>query len=336
MNARARPLAATLLLLAAPVMSVSAAAERPLDLDQPSVVAFIERMEAEHDISPDEIRAVLGSAAVQPKIIEAMTRPAEKVKPWHEYRQIFITDKRIDAGAAFWDEHAETLARVHRETGVPPEIIVGIIGVETFYGRITGGYRVVDALATLAFEYPPRAKFFTSELEQFLLLTREQEIDPLLATGSYAGAMGGPQFISSSYRAYAVDGDGDGKVDLWDSWEDIISSVANYFTAHGWLRDGLVVSAARPPVPAGAKSARLKLDRTVGGLREAGLSFDGGEAADPAMVFELEGAAGPEFWVGFKNFYVITRYNRSNMYAMAVYELGRAVEERRAEASGEA
>jgi membrane-bound lytic murein transglycosylase B len=334
-NARARALAATLL-LATPVVSLSATAERPLDLDQPNVVAFIERMEAEHDISAAETRAVLGSAAVQPKIIEAMTRPAEKVKPWHEYRQIFITDKRIDAGVAFWTEHAETLDRVYRETGVPPQIIVGIIGVETFYGRITGGYRVVDALATLAFEYPPRSKFFTSELEQFLLLTREQEIDPLLATGSYAGAMGGPQFISSSYRAYAVDGSGDGKVDLWDSWEDIISSVANYFTAHGWQRDGTVVTAAQSPVPADARSAGLKLDRTVGGLREAGVTFGGGDSGDPAMLFELEGAAGPEFWVGFKNFYVITRYNRSNMYAMAVHQLGQAIEDRRAGASGDA
>ncbi len=304
MNARAWAFPAALLLSLNLLVTPSAAAERPLDLDLPAVAEFVARMEQEHGIPASETRAVLGSAAVQPKIIEAMRRPAEKVKPWHEYRQIFITDKRIDAGIAFWREQAETLDQVYEATGVPPEIVVGILGVETFYGRITGGYRVVDALATLAFEYPPRSKFFTSELEQFLLLTREQEIDPLVATGSYAGAMGGPQFISSSYRAYAVDGSGDGRVDLWDSWPDIISSVANYFAAHGWLRD-------------------------------AGLEFGPGAAAEPAMLFELAGADGPEFWVGFKNFYVITRYNRSNMYAMAVYELGQAISNRRAEASGD-
>ena len=325
---------AALLLLSSLIAPSPAAAERALDLSQPQIVEFVSKMETKHGIPPDETRAVLGSAAIQPKILEAMRRPAEKVKPWHEYRQIFITDKRIDAGVAFWAEQAETLDRVYAETGVPPEIVVGIIGVETYYGRITGSYRVVDALATLAFEYPPRSAFFTSELEQFMLLTREQDIDPLLATGSYAGAMGGPQFISSSYRAYAVDGSGDGKVDLWDSWEDIISSVANYFTEHGWRRDGPVVTAAQPPVPAGSLSARLKLDRTVGDLRAAGLQFGQADADEEAMLFELEGAQGPEYWIGFKNFYVITRYNRSHLYAMAVPDLGQAIGDRRGETAG--
>jgi membrane-bound lytic murein transglycosylase B len=322
----------TLLLLTGLVAATPAVAERALDLDQPVVVEFVERMRVEHGVPAAETLAILGSAAVQPKILEAMRRPAEKVMPWHEYRQIFLTDKRIDAGVAFWDEQRETLERVQEETGVPPSVIVGILGVETFYGRITGGYRVVDALATLAFEYPPRAKFFASELEQFLLLMREQEIEPLTATGSYAGAMGSPQFISSSYRAYAVDGSGDGRIDLWNSWPDVISSVANYFTAHGWKAGGAVVAAAAAPVPAGSLSDGLRLDRTVAGLRDVGVAVDGAAGDDPAMLFELEGAAGPEYWVGFNNFYVITRYNRSNMYAMAVYQLGQAVSERRAEA----
>jgi membrane-bound lytic murein transglycosylase B len=330
-NARASVFPA-ILLLTGLVAASPAAAERALDLTRPAVVEFIDRMESEHGVPAAETRAILGSAAVQPKIIEAMQRPAEKVKPWHEYRQIFLTDKRIEAGVAFWDEQAATLERVAAETGVPPYAIVGILGVETFYGRITGRYKVVDALATLAFEYPPRSKFFTSELEQFLLLTREQKIDPLLATGSYAGAMGGPQFISSSYRAYAVDGSGDGRVDLWESWADIISSVANYFTAHGWERGGPVVTPAASPVPAGSLSEGLKLDRTVAGLRDAGVAVEGGPADARTMLFELEGEGGPEYWVGFNNFYVITRYNRSNMYAMAVYQLGQAVSERRAEA----
>jgi membrane-bound lytic murein transglycosylase B len=328
-NARADVFPA-LLLLTGLVAATPAVAERALDLDQPVVVEFVERMRIEHGVPAAETLAILGSAAVQPKILEAMRRPAEKVMPWHEYRQIFLTDKRIDAGVAFWDEQRETLERVQEETGVPPSVIVGILGVETFYGRITGGYRVVDALATLAFEYPPRAKFFASELEQFLLLMREQDIEPLTATGSYAGAMGSPQFISSSYRAYAVDGSGDGRIDLWNSWPDVISSVANYFTAHGWEAGGAVVAAAAAPVPAGSLSDGLRLDRTVAGLRDAGISVDGAAGDAPAMLFELEGAAGPEYWVGFNNFYVITRYNRSNMYAMAVYQLGQAVSERRA------
>lgn len=332
MNARASAFPAILLILG--FVAAPAAAERALDLSQPAVVDFVGRMQAEHGVAPDETRAILGSAAVQPKILEAMRRPAEKVKPWHEYRQIFLTEKRIDAGVAFWDEQSERLEAVYEQTGVPPQVVVAILGVETFYGRITGGYRVVDALATLAFEYPPRSRFFTSELEQFLLLTREQGIDPLTATGSYAGAMGGPQFISSSYRAYAVDGSGDGRVDLWDSWPDIISSVANYFAAHGWQRDGPVVEPTPAPVPAERLSEGLKLDRTVAGLRRAGLTVTGGEPDAPVMLFELEGVGGPEYWIGFNNFYVITRYNRSRLYALAVHELAQVLRGARLEALG--
>lgn len=331
---RARETPALLFALVSLALAAPASAQQALNLDEPDVAAFIERMSTEHGIPAAETRAILAGAAIQPKILEAMQRPAEKVKPWHEYRQIFITDKRIDAGVAFWDEHEAELERVYEQTGVPPQAIAGIIGVETFYGRITGTYRVVDSLATLAFAYPPRSRFFTSELEAFLLLTREQEIDPLVATGSYAGAMGGPQFISSSYRAYAVDGDGDGRVDLWDSWPDIIASVANYFEEHGWQRDGRVVTAAQAPVPAAALSAGLKLDRTVAGLRDAGVEFGDGEPGDPAMLFQLEAESGPEYWVGFKNFYVITRYNRSNMYAMAVLQLGQSISDRRAGTPG--
>lgn len=304
---------------------VSTTAHAGIDTDREDVAGFIDLMESRHGLPAEDTRRILATAEVQERILEAMRRPAEKVKPWHEYRQIFLTDKRIEAGVDFWEANARILARIQEDTGVPPEIIVGILGVETFYGRITGRYKVVDALATLAFEYPPRAKFFTSELEQFLLLTREQKIDPLLATGSYAGAMGGPQFISSSYRAYAVDGSGDGRVDLWESWPDIISSVANYFTAHGWERGGPVVTPAGAPVPAGSLSEGLKLDRTVAGLRDAGVAVEGGPADARTMLFELEGEGGPEYWVGFNNFYVITRYNRSPLYAMAVFELSEAI-----------
>ncbi len=323
MNIFIRPagiLVAVLVALLAPGFS------HALDTSRPEVRVFVERMVSEHGFSEEESLKILGQAEIQPRIIEAMDRPAEKVKPWYEYRKIFITEKRIAAGVEFWGTHRELLERISEETGVPPQIIVGILGVETFYGRITGSYRVLDALATIAFEYPPRSKFFTRELEQFLLLSREQGIDPLNATGSYAGAMGGPQFISSSYRAYAADGDGDGRIDLWQSWPDVFASVANYFKAHKWQTAGRVVTRANGDVPQTALSKGLRLDQTPSGLSAAGVEFDcDGNTGDKAMLFELEQENGPEYWVGFQNFYVITRYNRSNMYAMAVHQLGREI-----------
>jgi membrane-bound lytic murein transglycosylase B len=296
-----------------------------LDMARSDVNSFVSRMESAHGIPAEETRRILSRAEIQPPILEAMERPAEKVKPWHEYRQIFLTDQRISEGVAFWNNHREKLEGISAETGVPAEIIVGILGVETLYGRVTGRYRVIDALSTLAFEYPPRSAFFTSELEQFLLLSREQGIDPLTATGSYAGAMGGPQFISSSYRAYAVDASGDGRIDLWEDWTDIMGSVANYFTAHGWQSGERIVARIPGDIPNSELSDGLSLDRPASRLVDYGVPPDGG---DKVMVFALESEDGPEYWVGFKNFYVITRYNRSNMYAMAVYELGHAVRTR--------
>jgi len=305
-------------------------ADKKLDLTIPAVVAFVDRMEAEHHMAPDKTLGILAEARVQPKIIEIMSRPAEKVMPWYEYREIFLTDKRINAGLEFWSEHQETLAQVSDKTGVPEEIITGIIGVETFYGRITGNYRVIDSLATLAFEYPPRGKFFTSEFEQFLLLVTEHDIDPLVVTGSYAGAMGSPQFISSSYRAYAVDGSGDQRVDLWSEWADVIASVANYFMVHGWKSEDPVMSSVDGAVPSGAISKGTKLDRKIGSLLEQGVEFDSLDSRHAkAMLFALEYQDGPGYWVGYNNFYVITRYNHSVMYATAVYQLGTAIRQRR-------
>lgn len=295
-----------------------------LDLSRDDVSEFVARMETSHGIPAAETRRLLGEAQIQPRILEAMRRPAEKVKPWHEYRQIFITEKRIQAGKDFWSEHESDLDRIAAETGVPVEIIVGILGVETFYGRITGNYRVIDSLATLAFEYPPRSRFFTSELEQFLLLAREQDLDVLEAMGSYAGAMGGPQFISSSYRAYAVDASGDGQVNLWTDWTDIIGSVANYFAEHGWRPGGLIADRIDGSPPEAALSKGLALDKKAAEIRQLGLQPDV-EDDEKVMVFSLEAATGPEYWIGYRNFYVITRYNRSSMYAMAVRDLGREV-----------
>ncbi|MGI9263674.1 MAG: lytic murein transglycosylase B [Gammaproteobacteria bacterium] len=322
---------AVLTLLAAGLLSAPHAhANDPLDLTSPALTEFIERMESKHGVPRDRTVSILKEARIQPRIIEIMSKPAEKVMPWYEYREIFITDKRIDAGIEFWSEHEDTLNRISSKTGVPVEIIVGIIGVETFFGRITGNYRVIDSLATLAFEYPPRSKFFSSELEQFLLLTDEHRIDPLTVTGSYAGAMGGPQFISSSYRAYAVDGSGDERVDLWSDWADIIASVANYFMVHGWIKNGPVLSEVNGPVPADALSKGTRFDREVGVLLDKGVDFKPvDEKSAGAMLFALEYKDGPGYWVGYKNFYVITRYNHSVMYASAVYELATGIRQRR-------
>ena len=309
-----------------PAMPLAAANNLPAGDEQ--VRKFADRMASQHGFAAEEVRAVLADAEVKQNILDAISRPAEKTKPWHEYRKIFLTDERIDLGVDFWAEHKAAIDQASARFGVDPAMLVAIVGVETFYGRRTGSFRVLDALATLGFRYPPRSEFFQRELEEFFLLTREQALDPREPKGSYAGAMGAPQFISSSYRAYAVDGDGDGRVDLWNSWPDVISSVANYFSVHGWETDGPVTTRAteRGTVEPGSG---LKLDNTVAGLEKAGVRFDpavGGEA--PATLIELEAADGLEYWVAYKNFYVITRYNRSRLYAMAAHDLARAISER--------
>lgn len=319
--------------LVAGLVLPSAGASVPLDPDRDDVRAFIATAQQEHGLDPDTVRAILELARIQPPIIEAISRPAERVRPWHEYRGIFMTEARIAAGVEFWEAHREQLERIAAETGVPPEMIVGIIGVETFYGRIIGRYRVLDALATLAFEYPPRSAFFSRELAQFLLLVGEQDLEIETPVGSYAGAMGLPQFIPSSYRAYAVDGDGDGRIDLWNSTDDILASVAGYFRAHGWRRDEPVVvpAAADGRDPADLADQGLKPATTVGALRAAGVTLPAPAPADPAAaagLFVLEHEEGPRYWAGFHNFYVITRYNRSLMYALAVHQLGEAIRAR--------
>lgn len=316
------------LLVCGLIQAMAPAAANNLPAGDEQVREFADRMASEHGFAADEVRAVLADAEIKQNILDAISRPAEKTKPWHEYRKIFLTEERIDLGARFWAEHKAAIDQASRQFGVDPAMLVAIVGVETFYGRRTGSFRVLDALATLGFRYPPRSAFFQRELEEFLLLTREQGLDPRDPKGSYAGAMGAPQFISSSYRAYAVDGDGDGRVDLWNSWPDVISSVANYFSVHGWEADGPVTTraAARGTVVPGSG---LKLDNTVDGLAKAGVRFDpavGGEA--PATLIELEAVDGLEYWVAYKNFYVITRYNRSRLYAMAAHDLAQAISER--------
>ena len=303
-------------------------AAQALDTERENVQQFIDRMVEEHAYDRDKLVSVLAEAETKSSILDAISRPAERTLEWHEYRNIFLKDERIQAGATFWRENEAELNRISESTGVSKEMIVGIIGVETYYGRITGSYRVLDALATLAFDYPPRSKFFTSELEHFLLLVREEGMEATDATGSYAGAMGRPQFMPSSYRAYAVDSTDDGRRDIWENWSDVMGSVANYFVRHGWKPGEPVVSSATlgsqwtGPTP----KNQLKADETVTSLSHQGVIFStelGGDAK--AQLLTLVGEDGEEYWVGLHNFFVITRYNRSVMYALAVHQLGQEV-----------
>ncbi len=291
------------------------------------VQVFIAEMVRKHGFDSARLYALFSQAKAQPTIIEAITRPAE-AKPWYTYRKIFVVPKRIQGGVEFWRANAATLVRAEQVYGVPPEIVVAIIGVETSYGGNTGSYRVLEALSTLAFDYPRRADFFRKELEQFLLLTREEGIDPLSLKGSYAGAMGLAQFMPSSYRAYAVDFTGDGHRDLWQNPHDAIGSVASYLGTHGWER-GEPIAVPANVSGQGYKallSKDLKPQRTVAGMSQQGVRpQDPVAGAQPAILLELDGNSGLEFWLGFNNFYVITRYNRSPLYAMAVYQLGQEI-----------
>lgn len=297
----------------------------------PATIELVDELVAEQDFDREQLLLVFASAQRQQSILKAIARPAEKSKPWYEYREIFLNEKRLEQGLEFYREHRATLERAEQETGVPAEIIVAIIGVETYYGRVAGSYRVIDALSTLAFDYPPRSKFFTSELKSYLILTRQQGFDPLALKGSYAGAMGYGQFMPSSFLAYAVDFDGDEVADIWNNPVDAIGSVANYFKEHGWRNGETVVVAAtvEGEVPEdwfvhGRKN--LRPEHTVAEFAAVGVEATqelDPEALASAMRFELEN--GYEYWLGLHNFYVITRYNHSAMYAMSVYELSRRV-----------
>lgn len=295
----------------------------------PEAQAFIERMVQEHALPRADIEAVLMAAERQQAILDAIARPAERTRPWHEYRRIFLTEERIQQGVAFAREQKDALIRAEQVHGVPPQYILAILGVETFYGRYAGRYRVIDALTTLAFDYPPRAAFFASELEHYLLLVREQGFDPLALQGSYAGAMGYGQFISSSYRHYAVDFDGDGVADILGNPVDAIGSIANYFAQHGWRRgEKVVVPAER--ISSNIDDAwgeRLKPWLPVAELANAGLRSTV-ELNDDHRVapLKLAGERGSEYWLALNNFYVISRYNHSKMYAMAVHQLAQAIE----------
>ena len=294
--------------------------------------AFIDRMVERHGFDRAELTTLVDAAVIEQSILDAMARPAERVVPWFEYRNIFLTEERIAAGVRFWTEHAAALEEVAERYGVAPEMIVSIVGIETYFGTRMGRYRVLDALATLAFAYPPRASVFASELESFLLLAREEEVDPTAALGSYAGAMGAGQFIPSSYRAYAVDADADGRRDLWSNWNDVFGSVANYFSKHGWRTGEPVMEPATRPERFEGPEPRnsLDLDGTVGSVAQLGYVFSTTlppAAPAAAYSFEAEGG-GSEYWVGYHNFHVVTRYNRSTKYALAAHQLSQAIRSR--------
>lgn len=300
---------------------------------------LIAEMQEEYGFPEAHLQRVLGEAQKQQPILDAISRPAERVKPWKEYRPIFLTRQRIDKGLQFWADNAGALARAEQQYGVPAEFIVAIIGVETMYGGNTGRYRVLDALSTLAFDYPPRAPFFRGQLKQFLLLTREEQLEPSSLTGSYAGAMGLPQFMPGSFRAYAVDFNADGKIDIWTEPADAIGSVANYFIEHGWqpgeqvaVRASLKNTEAEQGLTGGLDPKLSMKELKALGWKPATTV----KGKTRVTAFRFEGEQGAEYWIGLPNFHAITRYNRSEMYAMAVTQLaGELAAEYRAAGSKE-
>ena len=318
-------MAVAMVLLVIPFTAVADYASRP------EVQTYLDELSARHAFSRQWLSGVLAGAERKDSIIEAISRPAEKAKPWHEYRGIFVTDERIVAGVDFWHEHGDTLAAATEQFGVAAEVVVAVIGVETYYGRYLGRYRVIDALSTLAFDYPRRARFFKGELTEFLLLVREEGHDPFKPMGSYAGAMGYGQFIPSSYRAYAVDFDADGVRDIWTNKVDAIGSVANYFARHGWRGQGpaaLRVELEDPTLD-GLANAGLELGHTIGDLRDRGVTGTDALAVDArAALFRMQAVDGDEYWLGLHDFYVVTRYNRSAMYALAVLQLAAEIRRR--------
>ena len=323
------------LIIALVATGISTSYAQPL-ANRPDVREFINTVSAEHRFDAGQLSAWFNAIQSRDDIIAKITRPAEKTKAWYEYRAIFLDQARIDNGVKFWRQHQAILDQAQLSYGVPAEIIVAILCVETRYGKITGRDGVLEALATLAFDYPRRADFFRSELEHYLLLTREERIDPLTLRGSYAGAMGLAQFMPSSYRAYAVDFDGDGRRDLWQNPADAIGSIGNYLHRHRWQPGEPIVLPAKVDQPnqPGIKALLdqgLKPQLSVAELRAKGVTLlNKGSVNDQqlAILLALQGQNGMNYWLGFNNFYVITRYNRSPLYAMAVYELGQEVRRR--------
>ena len=299
-------------------------------LERDDIRGFIDEMSTKHGFKPDELREIFQKVEFSKSVIEAISRPAE-ILPWYRYRPIFLEADRIRDGVKFWQENSKALGEVEDKYGVPAELVVAIIGVETRYGRLKGKYMVINSLSTLAFDYPQRGSFFRSELEQYLLMTREQGFDPLSLKGSYAGAMGIPQFISSSFRSYAVDFNTDGIIDIWEDMEDAIGSVGNYFKVHGWVKGGMVAVPARVEGNdyKNIVTDELKPEITASELNKYRISTDAElSPGTMAKLLVLENRQDNEYWLGFENFYVITRYNHSMLYALAVFQLAEEIKSR--------
>ncbi len=296
--------------------------------------AFIDTMVTTHHFDKTALNRVFEQVVIKDDILKAIASPSEAM-PWYKYQKIFLTETRINQGVTFWRDHRQVLAEVEQHYGVPAEIIVAIIGVETRYGQHQGKHRIIDALATLAFAYPPRSKFFRSELEQYLLLCRDEALNPLTPKGSYAGAMGIPQFMPSSFRRYAVDFDHDGRRDIWQNSTDTIASVANYFVKHQWQtgQDIIVPVTAQganthsAAYQSALNSANLKPNLRLADLELLNLKTSRSlpfNAKVKLLSFEQQ-PQGEELWAALDNFYVITRYNHSPLYALAVYQLSQAI-----------
>lgn len=303
-----------------------------------AVQSFVAEMADKHGFDRAELQEVFGDTRFRPRIVELMNKQTKR-KPWEDYRALFINSEKITGGRRFWRSNHAPLALASERYGVPAEIIVAVIGVETHYGRQTGRFKVLEALTTLAFDYPKRAPLFRRELEHYLLLAREESMSIETPLGSYAGAMGIAQFMPGSYRRYAVDFDGDGKRDLFGNATDAIGSVANYLTAHGWQRNEPVAAPAilegpqaEPPFEASKLSTRYSLAE----LKRRGVTAPGAfPSTKRAIPLTLENSNGPEYWLGFDNFYVITRYNHSTYYAMAVYQLSQELRKDQEQAADE-
>lgn len=326
-----RKLVALLAIACLPV-TLNAASPANSFASNPEVQSFISEMSVKHGFESDWLDMRFSRLQPNETVLKAIRPPAvpELQRSWERYRARFLNERRISAGVRFWQENAATLARARANFGVPESVIVAIIGVETEYGKNTGRFSVMQALATLAFNYPPRAEFFRQQLEQYLLLARENDFDPLVLKGSYAGAIGIPQFMPGSQRSYAVDFDGDGKIDLTRSTVDAIGSVASFLAQHGWVENGPV---AAPAVVAGDPAPWLALgikpEKLLGEMIAAGISAEGNPQLPVALIDLVTPEQATEYWVGFQNFYVITRYNRSSFYAMSVFQLAEAIRDRK-------
>jgi membrane-bound lytic murein transglycosylase B len=320
-----------ILLFCAALLAAGVQPAAAIDIRRAEVKEFITHMSDGYGFKKRALRKLLKSAESQPAILEAVSKPAEKAKLWYEYRPIFLNERRIREGTEFWIAHRQALDQASIKSGVAPEYLAAILGVETYYGRLTGNYRVLDALVTLSFDYPPREKFFREELEQYLLLTRDMHLNPVTLKGSYAGAMGAPQFMPSNYRRYAVDADANGHIDLWTDWADVCASVGNYLKEHGWNAGEPVLAEAtvQPEKAADLDGHKLDLSETIGSLTAKGVSFEAPLPPEaPAILIAADETDGVHWRVGYNNFFVITRYNHSALYAMAVYELAAAVKQR--------